>query len=305
MKVGVNLINFGPGASPETLARAAALAEELGYHAVLISDHVAVTPDVAARYPAPFYDPFTALAWLAGLTRRVELGTTVVILPYRHPLLTARMAANVDRLSGGRLILGVGAGWARQEFDALGLPFHRRGAMTDDYLAAIRAAWAGEVASHAGPFARFSEVRTAPRPIREPHPPIWVCGASDAALRRAARHGDGWHPFRFRLDWLRSTGLPRLREHADAAGRPVPALCPRVRARLVDSALPDEGRIAAEGSLDQMRGDLEALEALGAEYVVLDTYADDPEATRDPSPGWRTLELLAARVLDLPRERLR
>src|SRR5438034_2482392 len=147
MRVGVNLINFGPGACPEALARSAELAEGLGYHLVMISDHVAITPDVAARYPAPFYDPFIALGWLAGLTRRVELGTTVVILPYRHPLQTARMAANLDRLSGGRLILGVGVGWARQEFDALGVPFSRRGAMTDDYLAAIKAAWASDVAS--------------------------------------------------------------------------------------------------------------------------------------------------------------
>src|SRR5262249_42029608 len=108
MRVGINLINFGPGTGPETLARSAELAESLGYHLVMISDHVAITPDVQARYPAPFYDPFTALGWLAGLTRRVELGTTVIIVPYRHPLLTARLSANVDRLSNGRFILGVG-----------------------------------------------------------------------------------------------------------------------------------------------------------------------------------------------------
>src|SRR5262245_32831967 len=101
MRVGINLINFGPAVSPETLARSAELAEALGYHLVMISDHVAITPDVQARYPAPFYDPFMALGWLAGRTRRVELGTTVIIVPYRHPLQTARMAANLDRLSGG------------------------------------------------------------------------------------------------------------------------------------------------------------------------------------------------------------
>src|SRR5258706_7089635 len=123
MRVGINLINFGPGASPESLARSAALGESLGDHLMMISDHVAITPDVQARYPAPFYDPFVTLGWLAGMTRRIELGTTVIILPYRHPLETARLAANLDRLSGGRLILGVGVGWARQEFEALGIPF--------------------------------------------------------------------------------------------------------------------------------------------------------------------------------------
>src|SRR6266511_3600863 len=150
MKVGINLINFGPGASPESLARSAELAESLGYHLVMISDHVAITPDVQGRYPAPFYDPFTTLGWLAGLTRKLELGTTVIVLPYRHPLETAKMAAIVDRLSGGRMIFGVGAGWARQEFEALGVPFTRRGAITDDYIAAIRTFWTTDVASHDG-----------------------------------------------------------------------------------------------------------------------------------------------------------
>src|SRR6266571_5978025 len=150
MRVGINVINFGPGVTPESLARSAELAESLGYHLVMISDHVAITPDVQALYPAPFYDPFITLGWLAALTRRVELGTTVIILPYRHPLETARMAANLDRLSGGRLILGIGVGWARQEFEALGLPFHQRGAMADDYLAAIKTVWTQDVASYAG-----------------------------------------------------------------------------------------------------------------------------------------------------------
>src|SRR5712692_11573193 len=155
MRVGINLINFGPGVTPGSLARSAELAESLGYHLVMISDHVAITPDVQARYPAPFYDPFTTLGWLAALTRRVELGTTVIILPYRHPLQTARMAANVDRLSGGRFIFGVGVGWARQEFAALGVPFERRGAITNDYLAAIKTVWTQDVATHEGRFVSF------------------------------------------------------------------------------------------------------------------------------------------------------
>ena len=114
MKIGVNLLNFGPGVSPESLARWATVAEALGYHLVMISDHVAITADVETRYPAPFYDPFATLAWLAGLTRKIELGTTVIIVPYRHPLVTAKMGAMVDRFSGGRFIFGVGVGWAQQ-----------------------------------------------------------------------------------------------------------------------------------------------------------------------------------------------
>jgi probable F420-dependent oxidoreductase len=305
MRVGINLINFGPGVSPESLARSAALAESLGYHLMMISDHVAITPDVQARYPAPFYDPFVTLGWLAGMTRRIELGTTVIILPYRHPLATARLAANLDRLSGGRLILGVGVGWARQEFEALGIPFHRRGAMSDDYLGVIKAAWTQEVTSYAGRFVSFTDVHTAPLPARSPHPPIWVGGASDAALRRAVRYGDAWHPIRIRVGWLRDTGLPRLREIALAEGRPLPALCPRIRLRLTEAPLPEVERVAGEGSLDQVHADLEALAALDARYVLLDTYADDPEATRRPDVAWQMLTTMAERVLDLPRAALR
>ncbi len=305
MRVGINLINFGPAVSPETLVRSAELAEALGYHLVMISDHVAITPDVQARYPAPFYDPFMALGWLAGRTRRVEIGTTVIIVPYRHPLQTARMAANLDRLSGGRLILGIGVGWARQEFEALGVPFATRGAMTDEYLAAIKTAWASEVASFEGRFVSFRDVHTGPPPLRLPRPPIWVGGASDAALRRAVVHGDAWHPIRIRVDWLRDKGLPRLREIAGVAGKPVPAVCPRIRLRLTDSALADDQRVAGEGTLDQVRADLAALESLGAPYVLLDTYADDPEATRDPEIAWRMLRTVAERALDLPHETIR
>jgi probable F420-dependent oxidoreductase len=305
MRVGVNLLNFGPGVSPASLAGWTQLAETLGYHFVMISDHVAMTPDVVGRYPAPFYDPFVTLAWLARATTRVELGTTVVILPYRHPLHTARLAANIDQLSGGRFIFGVGVGWARQEFEALGLPFERRGAMSNDYLAAIRTAWTSDPASHQGPFVSFRDVRTGPRPLRAPHPPIWVGGASDAALRRAVRLGDAWHPIRVRLGWLRDTGLPRLRAIAGQEGRPLPALCPRIRLRITEGPLAEEQRLAGEGSLEQVRADLQALAGLGASYVLLDTYTDDAEATRRHEPAWRMLAVLAERVLDLERQTLR
>jgi len=305
MRVGVNLLNFGPGVSPDALARWAEIAEALGYHSLMISDHIAITPDVQGRYPAPFYDPFTTLGWLAGITRRVELGTTVIVLPYRHPLETARMAANVDQLSGGRLIFGIGAGWARQEFAALGVPFERRGAITDDYLAAIKTLWAQEVATYQGRFVSFADVRTAPRTARRPHPPIWVGGASDGALRRAVRLGDAWHPIRPRVAWLRDEGLPRLGAAAEKEGRPLPALCPRIRLRLMESPMPEDQRVAGEGTLDQVRRDLAALESMGARHVTLDTYFDDPEATRNHEAQWRMLAVLAEQALDLARESLR
>jgi len=304
MKVGVNLINFGPGANPESFARWARLAESLGYHFLMISDHVAVTADVGKPYPAPFHDPLTTLGWLIGIVPRLKLGTTVAILPYRHPLLTASMIANLDRLSGGRMIFGVGVGWARLEFEALGIPFRERGALADDYLAALHCLWKEEVASYSGRYVSFREVQAALRPAQTPHPPIWVGGSSEAAMRRAVRFGDGWHPLRIRIDWLEQTGLPQLKRIADQLEKPVPAFCPRIKLRLTREPAGEE-RLAGEGSLDQIRGDLEALQSLGARWVLLDTYTDEPEATRNHGPYWHQLARLADEVLDLDRECLR
>ncbi len=203
MRLGVNVPNFGPGTSPGILQRWALTVEGLGFDLLMVSDHVAVTPDVAEQYPAPFYEPFTTLAWLAGLTRRVRLGTTVLIVPYRHPLLTARMAANLNDLSGGRLVLGVGVGWARQEFDALGVAFGDRGRLTDQHLTTIRAAWQDD------------------RDYRGGQIPIWIGGNSDAALRRAVRLGDAWHPLRFTPAWL-AGAVERLKASAAEQQRPQP-----------------------------------------------------------------------------------
>src|SRR5262245_36048571 len=160
MQVGVNILNFGPGVGADALGRWARLAEDLGYHSIMISDHVAMTPDVRQRYPEPFYDPFTTLAWMAGQTTRVHLGTTVCVLPYRHPILMARLAANIDTLSGGRFIFGVGVGNpnSRLEAEAMGVPFHRRGAVADEYLAAIKALWTRDQASFQGTFVSFTDV---------------------------------------------------------------------------------------------------------------------------------------------------
>lgn len=302
MKVGVNLINFGPGATPDTMARWAQLTEALGYHLIMTSDHIATTPDVQARYPAPFYEPLSTLGWLAGVTRHIAIGTTVIIVPYRSPLETARALANIDQLSDGRLIFGVGVGWAQQEFDALGVPFHQRGAMTNEYLAAIKTLWTQDVASYDGRFVSFRDVHTTPRPLQSPHPPIWVGGASDAALRRTLRYGDAWHPIRIRWPHFRDTELPRLQAMAEREGRPLPALCPRIRLRLTASPMPDDERCMGEGALDQVRADMETLQAIGCSHVLLDTYYDDPEATRDHETAWRMLGTMADKVLDLANE---
>lgn len=276
MQIGVNVPNFGPGTDPAVLRRWAQTVEALGYDLLMISDHIMVTPDVAEQYPAPFYEPFTTLAWLAGVTERVRLGTSVLIVPYRHPLLMARMAANLNRFSGGRLVLGVGVGWARQEFDALGVPFEQRGRLTDDHLREMRAAWTDEDDYRGGPI------------------PIWIGGNSDAGLRRAVRLGEAWHPLRMTLPWLRGA-THRMKAVADELEQPVPVLAPRIVLRLTGMPVTSPGRRAGEGTIDQILHDLEELRLLGAETVVLDPFDGDPAETLHPQTAWRALATVADR----------
>lgn len=306
MRVGINLINFGPAADPAVLAGWARLAEDVGYHSLLTSDHVAVTPDVSERYPAPFYEPISTLGWLAGITERIEIGTTVTIVPYRHPLETARAFAAIDQLSGGRLIFGVGVGWAAREFAALGVPFGRRGRLTDEYLDLIIAHWTTDSLDHdgggTGAVPAFAGVDTAPRPVRRPHPPIWVGGGSEAALRRTVRLGGAWHPIRQRPARFRDEAIPRLRAVAEDLGRPMPALCPRIQLDIRPDPLPDEDRLLGEGTFEQLHGDLALLEELGCEHVILDSFNaawQDASATLDHERIWDDYRHVAAEVFDL------
>jgi alkanesulfonate monooxygenase SsuD/methylene tetrahydromethanopterin reductase-like flavin-dependent oxidoreductase (luciferase family) len=280
VRLGVNVPNFGPGTEPGVLRCWAQTVEGLGFDLLMISDHVAVTPDVAEQYPAPFYEPFTTLAWLAGITGRVRLGTTVLIVPYRHPLLIARMAANLNDLSGGRLVLGVGAGWAAQEFGALGVPFRQRGKLTDDYLRTVRAAWADDADYRGGPI------------------PIWVGGNSDAGVRRAVNLGEAWHPLRFTMPWLREA-VDRMTALAGEQRRPVPGLVPRIALRLAEAPVTGPGRLAGEGTIDQVLDDLTQLHLLGADTVVLDPFGGDPGETRHPEAAWQALATVWARTRHL------
>ncbi|MFD9502089.1 LLM class flavin-dependent oxidoreductase [Streptomyces sp. NPDC060035] len=266
MHIGVNVPNFGPGTDPGVLREWARTVEGLGLDLLMVSDHVAVTPDVAERYPEPFYEPFTTLSWLAGLTTRVRLGTTVLVLPYRHPLLVARMAANLDELSGGRLVLGVGIGWARQEYEALGVQFTARGRLADEYLEALRTAWGS---TPEGDAAR--------------RVPIWVGGNSEAAIRRAVRYGDAWHPLRGTLAWMRDA----------VAGHSLPAFAPRIALRVTTEPVEGPERLAGVGTLEQILDDLDQLDRLGADTVVLDPYHGDPEETRRPDAAWQALAAVA------------
>ena len=304
VKIGLNLINFGPAADPARLQGWVDVAEGVGFHSLLTSDHIATTDDVNGRYPAPFYEPLSTLGWLAGATSRILIGTTVIVVPYRHPLETARALAGIDQLSGGRLIVGVGVGWAEREFELLGLPFHQRGAMTDEYMEVMIRSWTNDSLSFDGAHVGFGLVHTAPRPAQDPHPPIWVGGSSAAALRRSVALG-AWHPIRLRRSWLVEKGLPRLDEAAARAGVARPPVCPRIGFRLTDQPLPEDERLMGEGTLDQVHADLAFLEELGCAHTILDTSYAGTDGTLDPEGAWRDLERLATQALDLPHETTR
>jgi alkanesulfonate monooxygenase SsuD/methylene tetrahydromethanopterin reductase-like flavin-dependent oxidoreductase (luciferase family) len=272
VRLGVNVLNFGPDTSPAVLRDHAQVVEGLGFDLLMLSDHVVITADVAEQYPPPFYEPFTTLAWLAGQTRGITLGTTVVIVPYRHPLLLARVAANLADLSGGRFVLGVAAGWARQEFEALGADHAARGRVTDEYLATLREAWKDEADYRAG------------------GTPVWVGGASPAALRRTISFGDAWHPLHLTVGEARG-GPARLAAATRDGGRETPpAFAPRIDLHLTEDDVPGgDDRIAGHGSLGQVLGDLALLRSLGAESVVLDPVKDVPREV-----SWAALAAVAA-----------
>lgn len=248
-------------------------AEELGFDGVFVPDHILAKPATTEAYGPSWPDPFSLLAFLAGRTRRIEVGASVIVLPYRHPLVTAKAAATVDQVSGGRFIFGIGVGWDEAEFRDLGLPFAERGAMTTEYLRIVKAAWASDVPSFAGHYLSFSGATFAPRPARSPHPPIWAGGApgtlSAPAMRRAAELCDAWHPLGLGWDDL-ERGIATVRDLAARAGRPgAVRFAPRNLLGL-GTARRGNGRAPFEGAPDEVAGDVRRAAALGCDWLTFD-----------------------------------
>jgi probable F420-dependent oxidoreductase len=212
---------LGFAASPQAIILAAAKAEALGFDAVFVNDHIIVDGSPRAEPWTNTYDPLIALSFIAAHTVRVGVGVSVLIMPYRNPIATAKALATLDQMSGGRLTIGVGVGWNEAEFNALGVPFGERGARTNEYLRIWQACWAPGLVSFTGRFFSFAEMHVSPKPQQQPHPPIWIGGASDAALRRAARFAAVWQPTPLPVAELvdRQTAL---REACDQAGREHP-----------------------------------------------------------------------------------
>jgi probable F420-dependent oxidoreductase len=199
MKIGLFGINFGVAGDVEAMIRIATAAEAAGLESVWTGEHV-VLPD--PRVPpspsppqTPFLDPLVALGHVAAHTHRVRLGTGVIILPQRNPVVLAKALASVDVVSRGRLIFGLGSGYLEPEFRAVGAPFAARGPYTDEAIDVLKALWTMEKPAHAGRFFSFASVDAQPRPVQKPHPPIVVGGMSRNAARRVARRGNGWYGF--------------------------------------------------------------------------------------------------------------
>src|SRR4030081_1880613 len=198
MQLGIHLPHAGSQASPELIKRHAQRAEALGLSDVWVSEHIIVPRAQFPRSPL-FYDPILTLTWVASVTERVRLGTSVIVLPMRHPLPLAKELSTLHNLSGGRLILGVGVGWLEAEFAALGVPFKQRGRRMDEGIAMMRAVWSQDPVTFEAKWitARIETMRSQPQPIVPI--PIWIGGSSDAAIRRALRL-DGWHGSRVAPD---------------------------------------------------------------------------------------------------------
>jgi probable F420-dependent oxidoreductase len=225
MRFGLFGVNFASCADPELQRRVALAAEESGFESVWTGEHVVLPVrdnPVPTPPDTPFLDSLVSLARIAGFTRQLRLGTGILVLPHHNPVLVAKSLASLDVLSGGRLIAGFGGGYVEPEFRAIGVDFHRRGAITDESLAAIRALWTEREPRWKGRFAAFADIRFEPKPVQRPHPPIVIGGTAPPALRRAARQGNGWYGFALTVAQTAPIveELRRLRAEAGRAGEP-------------------------------------------------------------------------------------
>jgi probable F420-dependent oxidoreductase len=289
MRYGFYLPTRGGCATAEALETIVQRGEALGFHSVMIADHVVFPTVIDSKYPYTVSGVFpgggdaleqlTLMAFVAGRTRSLRLVTSVMILPYRNPVLTAKMLATVDVLSRGRVTVGVGVGWLREEFEALDAPdFERRGAASDEYLRVFKTLWTQNPASFAGEFSRFESLRCLPQPLQKPHPPIWIGGHSAPALRRVARYGDGWHPVGanpavpLRPAELRAS-LDQLFRLTEAEGRDPSKLTISFKAPVYDvsnTTLGGAERRPFTGSTEQIADDIGTYEKLGVSELVFD-----------------------------------
>ena len=300
MDVGLTIPTRGPLATPDAIATLVRRAEALGFAHLSLSDHVVVPRSIQSRYPysqsgawpgaasGECLEQFTLLAWLAAISTKARLITAVAVIPYRGAVHTAKIAATIDMLSEGRMVLGVGAGWLREEFEALNAPpFEERGRVTDEWLQAFKILWTEDAPRFEGRHVRFADISFLPKPVQKPHPPIWVGGESPPALRRTVRHGDTWFPIgnnpHHPLDTVErfADGIRRLHEVAKQNGRDPNSIGLAYYSGWFDATrtvtLDDGTRHILTGSPAQIAEDIDALGELGVRDLVLNLQRDTLE----------------------------
>lgn len=298
MQFGFNLPTAGDLIRPDALARLAQEGEAMGYDSLQVSDHVVIPTAIAAKYPyadngefpagarAQRHEQLTEMTFALAKTKKIRVLSSVTVVPHRPAVLTAKMISTMDVLSEGRVTFGIGAGWMREEFEALETdPFEHRGSVTDEYLLACKELWTKENPSFAGQYVRFANLIFEPKPVQKPHPPIWVGGESGPALRRTARLGDGWYPIgtnpEFRLDSLPryKAGIARLTGLIEKAGRRPSDVTLAYRVSVHGTSLPDKAsdgeRRLFSGSDQDIIDDLVALRSLGVAAVDFNLVGAD------------------------------
>jgi probable F420-dependent oxidoreductase len=295
MRYGFYLPTRGHTAEPDALETLVSRGEALGFSSTMIADHIVFPVKIASKYPytadgrfpghGDALEQLSLMAFVAAKTRSLRLVTSVMILPYRNPVFTAKALATIDVLSRGRVTVGVGVGWLEEEFRALGAAdFARRGAVSDEYLRIFKTLWTTSPASFKGEFYQFDEIQCLPHPVQKPHPPIWIGGHSKAALRRAARFGDGWHPVGANpavplgpAD-LRAS-LEELSRLTEAEGRDPKTLTISYKAPVYDVGKPVAPGVARRpftGTSEQIRDDIETFARLGVSELIFDFRSESP-----------------------------
>jgi len=277
MRIGFSLHNNQGIEDVQALVDLAVRAERLGFDSVWAHDHVFNVGHVRERIGGrPYYEPLTLLAYVAARTSRVRLGTSVLVLPYHNPIRLAKAAATLDVLSGGRLILGVGVGAIEQEMEAMGTPFKERGRFSDEAIAAMRALWTEVEPRFDGVWSRFAGMAFSPKPVQTPSIPVVIGGVSPAAIRRAARLGDGWQPLGLAPEALRA-GMAALREEARAHGRD-PSAIPVSLAMNFGTGRAGRATLGIESA--EIARNASAYADVGLDTLLVSTVTTDPAAAR-------------------------
>lgn len=296
MKLGICLPHYGRPIEVPRMLEVARRAEERGLDSIWVTDHVIVPDQANVIYREQMLDPLAVLPWLCGVTQRIALGTSVVILPYRSPIPVAKLLASVDVLSGGRLIVGAAIGWLEGEFEALGVPFKERVSRSEEALELFRTLWTREHPEIQTRRHRLRDVTFSPLPLQKPRPPLYVGGNSEGALRRVARLGDGWHATATNLDAFRQgvEALRRLWKDAGREGEPalslrIPITIDGVHRPAVDMTL-IRGRHVLGGSAPRIAEELRGFQALGCGHIALEVSYSTYPAIHE------TIDIIAERL---------